>query len=305
MRLLQTRELFLDENLREILQQGDPSFPLEVYYDEFDHYVGGMVPWHWHSEIEFAYTFKGTMLLSVGDEKLSVPEGCGIFINSNQLHDMRSNHTGGCVAIGMVLNPRIISGATHSVLEQKYVHPIIGSKQIKYMFFNKTVDWEGRVIDLIKCVADVYTAAPYGYELLLRNHITEMWFLIASHLRDVLPDVKSKPEDDCIKDMLAYINGHYMEYITLENIANSANISTRECCRRFKTALHTTPFSYLLELRVRAAASLLKNTDHRVTDICFATGFRGTSYFCKVFHKITGLSPRDFRKQKTESPLLP
>lgn len=60
---------------------------------------------------------------------------------------------------------------------------------------------------------------------------------------------------------LQYIELHYPEDVTLESLAQSANVSKSECLRCFKTTLQTTPYKYLIEYRLSKAADLLKNTD--------------------------------------------
>ena len=54
--------------------------------------------------------------------------------------------------------------------------------------------------------------------------------------------------------------------------------------------------SYLANIRVKKAASLLLNDDLSITDCASLAGFQSTSSFNKAFHDITGYSPRDYRK---------
>ena len=58
--------------------------------------------------------------------------------------------------------------------------------------------------------------------------------------------------------MIAYIQENFAEKITLEDIADSAAVSTRECLRCFKTSIHQSPMEYLIEYRIRAAKKLLE-----------------------------------------------
>jgi transcriptional regulator GlxA family with amidase domain len=97
--------------------------------------------------------------------------------------------------------------------------------------------------------------------------------------------------------MIAFIQEHFSEKLTLEEIATSAAISTRECLRCFKTSIRQSPMDYLIEYRIRTAKKLLETTDHSITDIALACGFNSNSYFTKLFHRICGKTPNIYRKE--------
>ena len=63
-----------------------------------------------------------------------------------------------------------------------------------------------------------------------------------------------------MQKFLHHIEQHYSEYLTLENIAESANVSRSECLGCFHLTLQTTPYKYLMEYRLSKAAELLKNS---------------------------------------------
>ena len=98
--------------------------------------------------------------------------------------------------------------------------------------------------------------------------------------------------------MLHFIREHYGEKILLEDIAQSANISERECLRTFRKTIGRTPFDFLNEYRLSRARELLEETDRPVTEIAFETGFSDGAYFGKLFRKQYGCSPSHYRKEK-------
>lgn len=294
MPFMQIQELQLDANLRELTVRGDPSFPIDIYYEDYSEFI---CPWHWHNEVEFAYVTSGTIVISIGSDQYTIRSGDGFFVNSNQLHSMHYIEKEKGTSFSMVFDPRIISGATHSVIEQKYVLPLTRNEQVKCIVFRPDVEWQNNVISLMKQITQTYSDAPYGFEITVSNYLAEIWLTMVTNLQDKIAVKKTSSDDGRVKKMLTFINEKYMERITLEDIASSANVSIRECCRSFKEFLATTPFSYLLNFRIRVAAQMLSNTNNSITDICFATGFKNTSYFGKVFREGTGLSPREFRKK--------
>ena len=105
---------------------------------------------------------------------------------------------------------------------------------------------------------------------------------------------------DRILTMIAFIQENFSEKLSLEEIADSAAVSTRECLRCFRAAIHQSPMDYLIEYRVRTAKKLLEATDLSITDIALRCGFNSNSYFTKLFHRICGKTPNAYRKELQE-----
>ena len=97
------------------------------------------------------------------------------------------------------------------------------------------------------------------------------------------------------RQCLQYIQNHYREEITLDQLANSANISKSECLRCFKETLQTTPYRYLMDYRLSIAAKLLWETDQPVNEIAANCGFGQQSHFGKCFREKMGCSPLQYR----------
>jgi len=96
--------------------------------------------------------------------------------------------------------------------------------------------------------------------------------------------------------MMAYIQENYTEKLTLEDIAASAAISTRECLRCFQASICQSPMEYLISYRIQAAKKLLETTALSITEIAMATGWGSSSYFTKMFHRLCGKTPNAHRK---------
>lgn len=75
--------------------------------------------------------------------------------------------------------------------------------------------------------------------------------------------------------------------------------TTREhLSRSFKKYLKTTPTEYITSLRLNYAANQLANTNRKIVDICYDSGFGNLSYFYTCFEKAYGATPKDYRIQK-------
>lgn len=86
--------------------------------------------------------------------------------------------------------------------------------------------------------------------------------------------------------------------LTLEQLAETANISQQHFCRVFKAHMGMRPMEYLARKRVSAAKSLLDDEKLSVAETGKAVGYPNQSYFGVVFKKYTGISPLEYRIQK-------
>jgi two-component system response regulator YesN len=94
-----------------------------------------------------------------------------------------------------------------------------------------------------------------------------------------------------------YVNTHFGEKITLEEMANILFLHHAYFSSMFKKETGQNFVDYINEVRVQKASELLKKTDYKIKDISSMVGFHSHSYFNKVFKKLTGVKPLLYRKQ--------
>ncbi|MCD7891981.1 MAG: AraC family transcriptional regulator, partial [Ruminococcus sp.] len=99
-----------------------------------------------------------------------------------------------------------------------------------------------------------------------------------------------------IRSMMEFIEFHYMEELTVDQIAKSVSISNSACLRCFHEMLNTTPMQYVMEIRLKKAAALLRSTNKSAKDIALDCGFNDISYFTKLFRRKYDCTPGNYRK---------
>ena len=125
-------------------------------------------------------------------------------------------------------------------------------------------------------------------------------------LMEVLHEAYQGDENpDRANAVVPYIQEHFTEKITLEELARLENISVSYLTRRFKETTGVTIISYINSLRVERAKELLLMTDLTITEIADQVGFESSKYFHRVFKKETGESPSSFRKTYREAEYNP
>ena len=94
------------------------------------------------------------------------------------------------------------------------------------------------------------------------------------------------------KDLM---DARYRESLDVAALARAAHLSRAHFSREFRRAFGESPHRYLLTRRLERAASLLRNTDRSVSDVCFAVGLRSVGSFTSSFGRAFGVSPTAYR----------
>lgn len=100
-----------------------------------------------------------------------------------------------------------------------------------------------------------------------------------------------------INDVLQFIEAHYERDITLEELAELVQMSPNYLSSLFKKEMQQNYADYLVQYRIEKAKELLLGTYMKTYEVAEKTGFVNHSYFSRSFKKITGSSPREFRRQ--------
>ena len=97
-----------------------------------------------------------------------------------------------------------------------------------------------------------------------------------------------------------YIDEHYFEQITIDQLAGMIGVSKGYFFREFKKRFAVSPLAYQQMIRIEAAKTLLKTTSLQCGDIADRIGFNDPFFFNRVFKKHTGLTPLQYRKSNAK-----
>lgn len=104
-------------------------------------------------------------------------------------------------------------------------------------------------------------------------------------------------EDEDIRRAQLYIEENYNSVVSVEEVAEQINMSKRNFIRRFKHATKNTPLEYLQRVKIESAKKALEKEAHSITNLMYDVGYNDMKTFRKVFKRITGLTPQDYRKK--------
>ena len=103
--------------------------------------------------------------------------------------------------------------------------------------------------------------------------------------------------DDEILKTQAYIEQNYSADISMDKVSALTSTGKRNFIRRFKAATNNTPTEYLQRVRIEAAKKALEDKDWQINEIMNVAGYEDVKTFRTIFKRMTGLSPRDYRKK--------
>ena len=259
----------------------DTARDMYYYVQGMGHFCCGpsfhLQRWQYDSFL-IKYTLRGQGFLRYRDREYTVHPGQVIFINCFEMQEYGSWKC--------------------DCWENKWVH-FNGSNSQKY--FDRVIKNCGPVITL--------PSNNRAEELLDQlNRLTalpipQMEALSSPVLLQLLTEVaqaakNSGGPEGClpyIENAVSFMNAHYAEPISLEEIASHCQVSQYHFSRQFKRQMGFSPYDYLLKLRLIRAKALL-NTQDSITDIARKSGFSDSNSFIRLFKKYEGMTPGQFRK---------
>lgn len=296
---METPIIKTDHTLKQLEEHGTSIYPILISSGLTLNLEMGIVPWHWHNDFELTYVESGHFHFSVSSDTFSLGPGEAVFINSRVLHQVKPAQKENPVYYSYTFAPEFISETMQSLIAAKYIIPLMQNGGFPYHIFNESTPWEWDCLSHIRTLNQAAASTGFEREFLVLHSLQRIFIDMIQNLPG-LCTASPSPVDSShysIMKIMLYIKKHYTETITLEDMANAANISKSSCNRLFHRILNMTPFGYLLEFRINQSKKLLKQDTRSITEIAYACGFHDVSYYCKEFRRQNGISPEKYRKE--------
>jgi len=130
--------------------------------------------------------------------------------------------------------------------------------------------------------------------------VVKLLAIFAQHLSMLSNQVllqQDNAEPPVIARAKEYIQEHQTENLRLGHVAKAVNTSTFYFCKMFKNVTGINFTDYLSRVRIEKSKNLLLNPNLRISEIAFEVGFQSLTHFNRVFKKILGQSPTEYREQ--------
>lgn len=279
----------------ETVAYNHPLFPVYVRSGLLSSYPGYAAVSHWHDDVEFLVTTKGNITYNVNGQLVEIQAGDGIFVNSRQLHYGFSPDHQECAFICILLSPTLLKG--NAWFYETCMARITRNSAVPYLYLHAS----GAGQDIIAWLQRIY--AHYDpADLASCYEALEAFLAICGSIYRMLPEIPRERLQEseslsCVRDMISYIDGQYMQSLSLADIAAAGRCSKSKCAALFKDYVHDTPIIHLTKVRLRKSLAALIETDQPITQIAYDNGFNGASYYCETFRKYYSISPTQYRKE--------
>ncbi len=250
-------------------------------------------PIHWHERIEIIYQLEGSSTIKINDTMYNLSTGDILIINSRDLHSFEKSDNN--KALLLQIEPSFFS--KFKIDQSLQLSPV--------KMFNKkklitSIDREYKGISYqLKRMMVEFDNRSQTYNYSVSSALLEIFLIFIGIEEGNSSDLEPVKNLERLRSVIDFVSEHYMDKITLEDAARSANFSPYHFARFFKKSTGQTFFEYLESFRINYAINLLLSTDLSITDIAFNSGYNNLKTFNRQFHKLEGKSPSSYRKDST------
>lgn len=243
---------------------------------------------HTHRELELLVISSGTVEAQIGDYVETFKAPAAFFIGTNLAHGIASNGE----VQGMILQ-----------IPQKYISHYRLWPEAKKLVSLCEDSQKGIIF------SPLFSKKACNYlDLLEKNEGMYRWLEIFKLLLFLANDDERRlpfyvQETSHIekRKLTPFINSLFNENIVpLKIISDELNMTSSHFCRKFKKSTGLTYVEYIHSIRINTAKKLLLQTNLYIDDICYECGFNNVSFFNRKFKKLTGMTPRTYRKLYTK-----
>lgn len=271
--------------------------PLKSEYWEFSPHVPATFPEHWHTMAEFIYCKNSPCSYSVNREQYHLNPGDVLMIWPTELHEIQDSPQE--AATILQFNDDLLS---HCRDFDVYYHKLRNIHSLR----EYSAELNERIANYLSQIEAIHQDHSEQFcEPKILIMIYQMLIELCSNL-NTSPSQPSSIVDSynhnfyVIKKACSYINSNYDRSLSEHEVAEHCGFSTYYFSKIFHEYTQETFPEYLTKKRLAAATKLLCSETISVADVAYQSGFQSISNFNKVFKKIMGCSPLQYRKLYSE-----
>jgi AraC-like DNA-binding protein/mannose-6-phosphate isomerase-like protein (cupin superfamily) len=265
----------------------ESSFPFHIAV----HKIRNNYPRHRHDFLEFSFVLEGKGEEIVNGKCHSMQPGTFTFISPYQIHEIYAER-----------------GSTLQLINCIFGHDLISEREIDrfllyddsnipaYVQFNREDTTKTKLI--LDEMQQEYLSNHVWKNTILKAKLLEVLILFLRRRGGCyVPSFQSNiSPTNIIWGIMQYISNNYQEKLTLGQLSEHFHLSASYLSELFKQQVGTTFVSYLHEVRIRHACTLLVSTSLSVADIAMEVGFGSFKTFSRVFRQNKAMTPTEYRK---------
>ena len=294
------RTILVDSARRELEKHGTETFPMTVNHDDLWSFEGKNVPIHWHNDLEINLIREGEAVFQVYQKSYRVRTGEGFLLNRNVPHSCSSPGNEHVRYSTILVRPDFLYGDFGSDVERKCFQPFLQNSAIPCIHLTGFDENGKEILQKLNQVEEAFDRKRFCYELKSKGLLCEAFAMILyGHRQELTKFVPANLQElERLEKMLNYLNMHFTEVISLQDLADQVHLSREVCCRLFKKMTGKTITGYLEEYRVNKSFSLVQSGQYSMTQITEMVGFSNPSRFASAFRKRFGCNPGEYNSVK-------
>jgi len=247
---------------------------------------------HRHTYYEIFLLYSGRLLHEVNNKAIKIPSNTIIFIRPDDFHQYRQLGDEDCGLVRLWVSTKIMedlmrflgnSSGIKRLLEDKFPHFTSIQKSEMQSFVKR-----------FESVFSLQQEEESRRVAILKQLLMELIF----HFIGIMNPVQDEKLPLWLTGLCRQLSIRDNFVLGLERLFELSPVSREHLSRSFKKYLGTTPTEYINRLRLNYAANQLANTNKKIVDVCYDSGFGNLSYFYQCFKSVYGVTPKDYRIQK-------
>jgi len=272
--------------------------PLEFHIDRAD-LTRKRFPYHEHEFSELVVILGGESMHITEDGEHPLSAGDVFVFNGRHAHGFRNARR--LLLYNVMYSPDRYLGRGEELRSLPGYHAlfVLEPRYRKHHRFRSKLhlSMEGlaRAEQVLASLRDEYDARSPGYEAAIRALFLQLVVFLSRAYGESRTDASRSLLR--MGQVMSFMESNSHAPLRLPALARRAHMSTNNFLRVFKEATGHTPIEYLIRLRIMRACDLLRTTDEKITSLALRCGFSDSNYMAKVFARVMGMSPREYRRR--------
>lgn len=279
---------------KEPAQHTSLSSPIRYYPSALPD-LNPFFPSHWHNEFELNFIRSGTAVFFCNGIQYTPEEGDIFIFQPNQTHGMSALENKKIYYDTLLFSSKVF-GSFSERGNHLVISPLVSGEAFVQLPISRNSAGYDVIHKVVESVFDASKSDDALSDLLAKSELQRLFYYLHIYGHIVYRQNNGSADEVRIRPVLAYIDQHYAEDLSLDTLAQLIPLSKSYLMFYFKRITGTSIVTYITQIRIRNACELLLSTSKQVVQIAMECGFDNLSNFNRQFKKHTGCSPSVYRK---------
>lgn len=299
-----------DPAQKEEVRHGAYIFPLQKYHTALDP-LHPVVQAHWHEESEFTLITRGRCRYHMNLDDEPVEAGDLLFIPPLLLHSAAPPDPAETLPADtpfmesdtFVFHLNFLGGNAADICSMRYLTPLQNQELSVPNLIRRSHPAYGEILAVFEELNRAYEMTDTGYELAIKSLLLRLLCILIQNqpLHTSAESAGSPANIEKIRNVLSYIEDHYAEPLSIEELSSLCYFSQYHFMRFFKRHVGMTCVEYINNLRLEKALEQFEQGNTSILDVSLSVGFSNLSYFHRAFLKKYHLTPKTYLNLQHEN----